>query len=103
MRTVDTVLFDKTGTLTRGEPTVIAVAGDADALMLAAAAEAQSEHPLARAIVEAAGRRGLHVVTRGRRERHRRRTPHPGGRAQAAAGGRSDGHESSDARRRDGA
>jgi Cu2+-exporting ATPase len=61
MRTVDTVLFDKTGTLTRGEPTVIAVAGDAEALMLAAAAEAQSEHPLARAIVEAAGRRGLAV------------------------------------------
>src|SRR6476469_5794054 len=61
MRTVDTVLFDKTGTLTRGEPTVIAFACDADALRLAAAAEAQSEHPLARAIVEAAGRRGLAV------------------------------------------
>ncbi|WP_313354895.1 heavy metal translocating P-type ATPase [Microbacterium sp.] len=59
MRTVDTVLFDKTGTLTKGEPTVTAVAPadgwDADAVLaLAAAAEADSEHPLARAIVRAA-------------------------------------------------
>jgi Cu2+-exporting ATPase len=66
MRTVDTVLFDKTGTLTRGRPTVTAVApaGDAgldeDALLrLAAAAESDSEHPLARAIVRAADDRGL--------------------------------------------
>ncbi|HSK28260.1 MAG TPA: heavy metal translocating P-type ATPase, partial [Jiangellales bacterium] len=59
MRQVDVVLFDKTGTLTRGEPAVTGVAavdGDADALLrLAAAVEAESEHPLARAIV-AAGR-----------------------------------------------
>ncbi len=56
MRSVDAVLFDKTGTLTRGEPAVVAVlpAGDttgAEVLALAAAAEADSEHPLARAIV----------------------------------------------------
>ncbi|MDV7197133.1 heavy metal translocating P-type ATPase [Rhodococcus kroppenstedtii] len=62
MRTVDTVLFDKTGTLTRGEPAVTAVhaAGgrsDEDVLTLAAAAEADSEHPLARAIVAAAEHR----------------------------------------------
>ena len=60
MRTVDAVLFDKTGTLTRGEPTVIgtaAVAGvsTSEVLGLAAAAESDSEHPLAKAIV-AAGR-----------------------------------------------
>ncbi|NNG37545.1 heavy metal translocating P-type ATPase [Nakamurella aerolata] len=66
MRTVDTVLFDKTGTLTKGEPTVTAVhpvAGrDADqVLALAAAAEADSEHPLARAITGAAKQRGLTV------------------------------------------
>jgi Cu2+-exporting ATPase len=58
MRTVDTVLFDKTGTLTKGKPTVsgvVAVDGDEDRLLrLAAAVEADSEHPLARAIVAAA-------------------------------------------------
>ncbi len=66
MRTVDAVLFDKTGTLTKGEPTVTAIenVGDLDAatvLALAAAAEADSEHPLAKAIVRAADRRGLDV------------------------------------------
>ncbi|KAG4071802.1 hypothetical protein HA402_010396 [Bradysia odoriphaga] len=58
MRTVDTVLFDKTGTLTKGAPTVTAidsvdVSAD-DVLALAAAAERDSEHPLAKAIVAAA-------------------------------------------------
>ena len=58
MRTVDAVLFDKTGTLTKGEPEVTDIAtlgGDRDALLrLAAAVEADSEHPVARAIVRAA-------------------------------------------------
>jgi P-type Cu2+ transporter len=58
MRTIDGVLFDKTGTLTKGEPQVSGVAavdGDTDGLLrLAAAVEADSEHPLARAIVAAA-------------------------------------------------
>ncbi|WP_431070714.1 heavy metal translocating P-type ATPase [Microbacterium phyllosphaerae] len=59
MRTVDAILFDKTGTLTKGAPTVTAIepTGDIDAerlLLLAASAEADSEHPLARAIVRAA-------------------------------------------------
>jgi copper-(or silver)-translocating P-type ATPase len=66
MRTVDTILFDKTGTLTKGEPTVSAIraVGDRDedrVLALAAAVEADSEHPLARAIVTAAKERKLAV------------------------------------------
>ena len=68
MRTVDTVLFDKTGTLTRGEPELseIAVAPgsglDAPTLLgLAAAAESESEHPLAGAIRERAEADGVSV------------------------------------------
>ncbi|HEY8817413.1 MAG TPA: heavy metal translocating P-type ATPase [Candidatus Limnocylindrales bacterium] len=62
-RTVDTVIFDKTGTLTRGEPVLADVSGDAEALRLAASVETDSEHPLARAIVEGAKARGLTVPT----------------------------------------
>ena len=62
MRTVDIVLFDKTGTLTKGSHVVrdaAAVDGDIDGfLALVAAAESDSEHPLARAIVNAARERG---------------------------------------------
>ncbi|MCJ2194786.1 MULTISPECIES: heavy metal translocating P-type ATPase [Actinomycetes] len=66
MRTVDTVLFDKTGTLTKGEPTVTGIhpvgdRTDDEVLALAAAAEADSEHPLARAITGAAKDRNLDV------------------------------------------
>jgi P-type Cu2+ transporter len=62
MRTIDTVLFDKTGTLTRGAHVVTGVApaagvDEATVLALAAAVEADSEHPLARAIVAAARER----------------------------------------------
>ncbi|WP_371741826.1 heavy metal translocating P-type ATPase [Herbiconiux sp. VKM Ac-2851] len=64
MRTVDTVLFDKTGTLTKGAHVVTSItpapgSAEADVLALAAAAESDSEHPLARAIVEAGRMRGL--------------------------------------------
>jgi len=62
-RTVNTVVFDKTGTLTKGQPVVVEASGDADALLLAASVEADSEHPLARAIVEGAKARGLSVPT----------------------------------------
>jgi len=66
MRKVDTVLFDKTGTLTKGSPVVTAVEASSDfddneILSLAAAAESDSEHPLARAIIAAATERGLKV------------------------------------------
>jgi Cu2+-exporting ATPase len=61
MRTVDTILFDKTGTLTKGQHAVTGVAGagvdEAEVLRLAAGVEADSEHPLARAIVAAAKER----------------------------------------------
>ncbi len=59
MRTIDVVLFDKTGTLTEGAHAVTGVAAtvgvtEGELLALAAAAEADSEHPVARAIVAAA-------------------------------------------------
>jgi len=63
---LDTVVFDKTGTLTRGEPQVIEIAtGDGinenSLLRLVAAAEGDSEHPTAQAIVNAARARGVDV------------------------------------------
>jgi Cu2+-exporting ATPase len=63
MRTVDAILFDKTGTLTKGSHTVSGVAGagmgEDEVLRQAGAVESDSEHPLARAIVSAARRRGV--------------------------------------------
>jgi heavy metal translocating P-type ATPase len=63
---VDASAFDKTGTLTEGMPRVTEVRpltgsglGERELLALAAAAEHPSEHPLARAVVEAARERGL--------------------------------------------
>jgi P-type Cu2+ transporter len=73
---IQAIIFDKTGTLTEGKPVVtdiVAFADDAardgsppDAaslLRVAAAAEADSEHPLARTIVAEAARRGLDPLT----------------------------------------
>lgn len=65
MGRVDTIAFDKTGTLTYGKlevSDVIPLDGNTDRdtlLALTAAAEAKSEHPLARAIVEYAKARGI--------------------------------------------
>jgi Cu2+-exporting ATPase len=69
MRTVDAVLFDKTGTLTKGAHTVTAIAatagtGEDEVLRIAAAVEADSEHPLAKAIVKVAADRGLRATAR---------------------------------------
>ena len=61
----DRVFFDKTGTLTNGQPRVVGffpMSGaheDAKALSLAAGIEGHSEHPVARAIVNFAGERGV--------------------------------------------
>lgn len=62
MKEAKIVAFDKTGTLTLGKPalTGVAAAGDEnEALALLAALEAQSEHPVGRAIVTEAEARGL--------------------------------------------
>ncbi|MFI8170395.1 heavy metal translocating P-type ATPase [Streptomyces sp. NPDC085931] len=63
---VDAVALDKTGTLTEGSPRVTDVRplpgsglSEDEVLTLAAAAERPSEHPLARAVVDAARERGL--------------------------------------------
>ncbi len=63
LRRVQRVVLDKTGTLTEGRPAlreVVAVQGSEEELLAAAAAaEAFSEHPLARAVVEAASTREI--------------------------------------------
>jgi Cd2+/Zn2+-exporting ATPase len=64
---VDTVVFDKTGTLTLGEPRVSGVLiydsdlKEEDLLRYAAAADTRSGHPLAKAVVSEARRRGIDV------------------------------------------
>ena len=63
-RNLDVVIFDKTGTLTRGAPAVSDVAAapgitESDLIGEAAAVESTSEHPLAKAIVAEARRRGV--------------------------------------------
>jgi P-type Cu2+ transporter len=64
--TLDTVVLDKPGTLTRGEPEVVTIATadgvvENEVLRLVAAAERESEHPLAKANVNASERRGLQL------------------------------------------
>jgi len=52
-------IFDKTGTVTEGEPRVTACDLSDEVLSMAAALEAKSEHPLARAVVAYAAERGI--------------------------------------------
>ena len=64
---IDTLVVDKTGTLTEGKPSVTAIRvkdgyREDDVLQLAASLERASEHPLARAIVEAAKSKSLDLV-----------------------------------------
>ncbi len=63
---IDRALLDKTGTLTAGKPKVVALVpadgtSEQEVLAVAAAAEESSEHPLARAVLDAADERGLDV------------------------------------------
>lgn len=60
-RNITTVLFDKTGTLTEGKFSVISASDEVVAV--AAAVEQQSEHPIGKAIVDEAQKRGLSVST----------------------------------------
>ena len=92
-RLLEIVVFDKTGTLTRGELGVVGIApaggaSEEDALALAAGLERDSEHPLAKAIVAEAERRGItgaHIAEfhalggRGVRGKAGGRTVHLGG------------------------
>ncbi len=61
---IGVVAFDKTGTLTRGEPTLVMLEGEGDTrelLRIAAAIQRASEHPLARAVVQAAEAAALEI------------------------------------------
>jgi Cu+-exporting ATPase len=60
---VGLVVFDKTGTLTEGKPEVVAVEGDDPqrVLQLASSVQQYSDHPLAKAVMQAARERGLVV------------------------------------------
>jgi P-type Cu+ transporter len=65
---VDTVVFDKTGTLTVGQPRLVrwvVAEGQSEATLLQAAAalQVQSEHPLARAVLQAAQEAGAAMLT----------------------------------------
>ena len=51
---IKTIVFDKTGTLTVGQPRLVDQMGEVESLSLAASLEANSEHPLAQAIVNSA-------------------------------------------------
>jgi Cu+-exporting ATPase len=67
MEKVDTLVVDKTGTLTEGRPKVVALsavegADETQMLRFAASVERSSEHPLARAIVEAVSERNIELA-----------------------------------------
>ncbi len=65
LATAGTIFLDKTGTVTAGRLSVVAWRGDLDAAGLAAAVEAGSDHPIARALKAHAAPRGLAADIRG--------------------------------------
>jgi Cu2+-exporting ATPase len=65
-RNLNMVIFDKTGTLTRGSPALSGIAtapgtSEEEVLAIAGSVEADSEHPIAKAIVAAGKKRGLKI------------------------------------------
>ncbi len=64
---IDTVAFDKTGTLTEGKPTLVAAmpapGHESHLLPWSAAIQAGSEHPLARAVMDAAKHAGVPLLS----------------------------------------
>ena len=62
---IDTVVFDKTGTLTEGKPAISSISAidvtEKELIRLAAAAEANSEHPLATAVLAEAKSRDIEI------------------------------------------
>ncbi len=65
-RNLNMVIFDKTGTLTRGSPALSGIAtapgtSEEEVLAMAASVEADSEHPIAKAIVTAGKKRGVKI------------------------------------------
>jgi Cu+-exporting ATPase len=67
LQKVDTIVVDKTGTLTEGRPKlvgidVVGIVGEDELLQLAATVEQNSEHPLGRAVVEAAREKNLSLL-----------------------------------------
>ena len=90
---IDTVILDKTGTVTLGKPRVTAVLPvqgytEDELLRLAASAERYSEHPLGKAVVEAAVARGLALAeAEDLRARRPRRAGARGARGRGGAAG----------------
>ena len=61
MQDIHTIVFDKTGTITKGAPEVTDVIGD-KVLEIAASVESGSEHPLGKALVDAAVEKGCNLL-----------------------------------------
>ena len=59
MQDIRTIVFDKTGTITKGLPEVTDVVGSRNVLEIAASVEAGSEHPLGKAVVDSAQKKGI--------------------------------------------